>query len=234
MRSREEVQALLKGVLAKASAPECSAGYHRERSIATRFGDNAITQNMDGETEHVYFEASFGRRHADSVSNRLDDASLEELVRRVESVARVSPEDPESMLKQLIREMDENIINLRNESIKALATEKRFSRQIEATKKKIRTWQENSEKAVLDGNDKLARDALARKIQETQRLPDLEEQRSHAREAGATLKEQLRLLEDKVQEARRRKEILVARKRSAQSRQASAAAARSVGASGRG
>ena len=135
-------------------------------------------------------------------------------------------EDPESMLKQLIREMDENIINLRNESVKALATEKRFSRQIEATKKKIRTWQENSEKAILDGNDKLARDALARKIQETRRLPELEGQRSHARETGTALKEQLRLLEDKVQEARRRKEILVARKRSAQSLQATATAAR--------
>ena len=38
-------------------------------------------------------------------------------------------EEPEAMLKQLIREMDESIISLRNESIKALAMEKRFSHQ---------------------------------------------------------------------------------------------------------
>jgi len=135
-------------------------------------------------------------------------------------------EDPETMLKQLIHEMDENIINLRNESIKALAMEKRFSRQIEALNKKIQTWQENSEKAVRDGDDTLARKALERKLQERRYLPDLLQQYTNAQEENIALKEQLRLLEDKVQEARRRKEILVARKRRAQNKQATALAAR--------
>ena len=125
-------------------------------------------------------------------------------------------EDPESLLKELIREMDENIINLRNEIVRSVAGEKRLARRIESTKEKIQTWQANSEKAVQDDNDELARKAIARKIQEEQRMSDLLEQHNRALESSESMKEQLRVLEDKVQDARRRKEILVARKRSAQ------------------
>jgi len=129
-------------------------------------------------------------------------------------------EDPESLLKELIREMDENIINLRNEIIKSIAGEKRLARRIESAKEKMRIWQENSEKAVQDGNDELARKAIARKIQEEQRMSDLVAHHGRALESSRGMKEQLRILEDKVQDARRRKEILVARKRSAQTEQA--------------
>ena len=125
-------------------------------------------------------------------------------------------EDPESLLKELIREMDENIINLRNEIVRSVAGEKRLARRIESTKEKIQTWQANSEKAVQDDNDELARKAIARKIQEEQRMSDLVEHHKRAFESSESMKEQLRILEDKVQDARRRKEILVARKRSAQ------------------
>lgn len=129
-------------------------------------------------------------------------------------------EDPESLLKELIREMDENIINLRNEIIRAVAGEKRLARRIESAKEKIQNWQENSEKAVKDGDDELARKAIARKIQEEQRMSDLVEHHKRALRSSDSMKEQLRVLEDKVQDARRRKEILVARKRSAQAQKA--------------
>jgi phage shock protein A len=128
-------------------------------------------------------------------------------------------EDPESLLKELIREMDDNIIKLRNEIIKSIAAEKRLARQVEAVQKKVLLWQENSEKAVRDGNDDLARKALGRKITEERNLPDLMEQHQRAVGSSASLKEQLRLLEDKVQDARRKNEILIARKRSAQAHQ---------------
>jgi phage shock protein A len=129
-------------------------------------------------------------------------------------------EDPESLLKELIREMDENIIDLRNEIIRSVAGEKRLARRIESVKEKIQVWQENSEKAVKDGNDELARKAIARKIQEEQRMSDLAEHHKRAFESSESMKEQLKILEDKVQDARRRKEILVARKRSAQTQRA--------------
>lgn len=124
-------------------------------------------------------------------------------------------EDPETLLKEMIREMDDNIIKMRNEIVKSIAAEKRMTRQIESIGKKVRAWQENSEKAVRDGDESLARAAIGRKLQEDQKLPELVEHHKRAAAATLTLKKQLRLLEDKVQDARRRKDLLVARRQSA-------------------
>ncbi len=125
-------------------------------------------------------------------------------------------EDPEKMLKHLIREMDENIISLRMEVARAIAGEKRLTRRITETTAVLRTWQENSEKAVSDGDDALARKAIARRLYEEKVLAGLQEQHKKALHGSEIMKEQLRLLENKIQEARRNKETLIARKRSAQ------------------
>jgi phage shock protein A len=125
-------------------------------------------------------------------------------------------EDPEKMIKELIREMDESIVELRMEVARAIAAEKRLAHRISETHKKIETWQENSEKAVRDGDDNLARKALERRMQEEKALVMLEEQYQKAKSLSQLMKEDLRKLEDKIQEARRKKEILISRKRSAE------------------
>lgn len=129
-------------------------------------------------------------------------------------------EDPELMLRQLIREMDENIIGMRTEVAKALAAEKRAARHIDAARRRVALWQDNSERAVRDGSDELARKAIARRLQEEHKLPDLLDQQARAAETGGKLRDSLRVLEDKIQEARRRQELLVARRRSAAAQQA--------------
>lgn len=125
-------------------------------------------------------------------------------------------EDPEKMVKELIREMDENIINLRLEVARAIAAEKRLARRIEETTIQEKTWRDNSERAVREGNDELARKALQHQFDEEKNLTMLQEQHKRAEATSAVMKEELRLLENKIQEARRKKEILIARKRSAE------------------
>ncbi|MGA1866979.1 MAG: PspA/IM30 family protein [bacterium] len=125
-------------------------------------------------------------------------------------------EDPEKIVKQLLREMDENIINLRMEVAKAIATEKRLGRRVEEVKDIIHTWQENIEKAVRDGNDNLAREAISRRLTEENQLVQLEKQHEKALSASQEIKKHLQTLENKIQEVRRKKEILIARKKSAQ------------------
>lgn len=125
-------------------------------------------------------------------------------------------EEPEIMIEQFIREMDEGIMNLRTEVARAIAAEKRLARRMEDGLVKIRTWQEDSERAVMEGNDALARKAIANRLDEEKALAELEGQHKKALAVSETMKEDLRLLENKIQEARRRKENLVARKRSAQ------------------
>lgn len=135
-------------------------------------------------------------------------------------------EDPEALLKEMIREMDESIIRMRNEIVRAIAAEKWLARQIEQAEKRLAIWQENSEKAVRDGDDRLAREAIGRRLQEERKLAEITGEQKRSAVDSATLKNQLRLLEDKVQEARRKKELLVARKRRAMAHQAMMNAAR--------
>lgn len=125
-------------------------------------------------------------------------------------------EEPEIMIEQFIREMDEGIMNLRTEVARAIAAEKRLARRMEDGLGKIRTWQEDSERAVMEGNDALARKAIANRLDEEKALAELEGQHKKALAVSETMKEDLRLLENKIQEVRRRKGNLVARKRSAQ------------------
>lgn len=135
-------------------------------------------------------------------------------------------EDPETLLKEMIREMDENIIKMRNEVVKSAAAEKRLARQIETVGKKARMWEKTSEKAIRDNDERLARSAIGRTLQEARKLPEMMAHHKRAVAATSNLKKQLRLLEDKVQDARRRMELLVARKQSAMAQQAMQRAAR--------
>jgi phage shock protein A len=156
---------------------------------------------------------------------RLVSANLNSLLEKAE--------DPESLLEELTREMDASVINLRSEVTRSIASERRLARKLEAIERKIRLWDENSEKAVRDGDDDLARRALARKLAEERNLAEYAAQHARAKEAGELLESQLRILENKVQNARRKKEVLLARKRSAQARKAMLTATRDFDAAAR-
>jgi predicted Zn-dependent protease len=96
MRTQDEVKALLESVLAHAGGTEAQVRYEAEAGRATRFGENAITQNISGQNEQLTVEVYAGRRRGSASSNRLDrPEGLAALVARAEAIARQSPEDPE-------------------------------------------------------------------------------------------------------------------------------------------
>ncbi len=95
MRTEEELHDLLDSVLGECSADETAVHYRGHRFLATRFADNAITQNTGGAEEEVTVEACFGSRRASASTNKLERSALAETVARAEDVARSSPEDPE-------------------------------------------------------------------------------------------------------------------------------------------
>jgi len=140
---------------------------------------------------------------------RIVSANINDLIEKAE--------DPETMVDQLIREMDESTISLRAEVARTIATENRITLRLEDARKQVRTWQESSEKAVRDGNDNIARKAIAEKLEAERRFAELETQHKEASGLSRMLKGRLLELEGKTEEVRRKKETLVARKRSAQS-----------------
>jgi len=97
MISREEIKSLLDKVLSKVRAPYAQAEYYFRHNVATRFGENAITQNIGGAEEYVRLAVAYHKNHGSSITNKLDCDSIDTLVKGAEEIAKSSPADPEYM-----------------------------------------------------------------------------------------------------------------------------------------
>ena len=124
-------------------------------------------------------------------------------------------EDPEKMLKQAIREMEESIAEVTSQTAKAMANQKTLSRELERNRAQGELWQERAVKAVEANDDELARKALARKHEHAQLAAALEDQLAAAREAASSLRRQLDGMKAKLAEAKRSLATLSARKQAA-------------------
>ena len=138
-------------------------------------------------------------------------ANLNDLVDRVE--------DPERMIKQLIREMEENIASAREGVIDAVASEKQLAKELDHQRRQAEDWQQRARRAMEAGNETLAREALLRRKEHDGIVTNLEASWQSARRSSERLKTQLRALEAKLEEARLKKGSLVARQRAAQARE---------------
>ncbi len=124
-------------------------------------------------------------------------------------------EDPERMLKQAVREMEETIADVTAQTAKAMANESTLSRELERNRSQQELWQDRAEKAVEEGNDDLARKALTRKSEHEKLVAALCEQCKAAQEASASLRCQLAAMKAKLSEGKRNLATLSARKRAA-------------------
>ena len=138
-------------------------------------------------------------------------ANLNDLVDRVE--------DPERMIKQLIREMEENVNSAREGVIDALASEKQLAKELDSQRRQAEDWYNRARRALETGNETLAREALLRKKEHDGIVANLQASWESARRTSERLKAQLRALETKLEEARLKKSSLVARQRAAQARE---------------
>lgn len=124
-------------------------------------------------------------------------------------------EDPEKMLRQAIREMEQSIGEATQETAKVLANEKRMAKELEGNEQQAREWQRKAEQAVAGGDDNLARKALSRKQEHQKLVTALQDQLSSATDASRTLRHQLEGMQAKLAEAKRNLATLSARKRAA-------------------
>jgi len=120
-------------------------------------------------------------------------------------------EDPERMLKQAIREMEQSIADATPETAKVLANEKLISKELANNERQADDWQRKAEQAVAAGDDGLARKALSRKREHQKLVVALQDQVTAARDASRTLKHQLEGMQAKLAEAKRTLATLSAR-----------------------
>jgi phage shock protein A len=149
-----------------------------------------------------------------NIFKRINDvisANINDLIDRVE--------DPERMIKQIIREMEENISKAREGVVDSIASEKLLQKELESNQKQSAEWLGKAETALLNNNDELARSALARKKEHDNICKVLEPSWESAKNTSEKLKAQLKALEAKLEEARRKRSSLVARQHAAEARQ---------------
>ena len=128
-------------------------------------------------------------------------------------------ENPEKMLNQLIVDMKSSLAKAKQEVASAIADEKKLQSDAEALKKQSEDWERRAMLAVQEGRDDMAKQALLRYNESLQGAQQLHETWLKHRAETEALKGSLRTLNDKIEEAKRKKNILVARAKRAEAQQ---------------
>jgi phage shock protein A len=125
-------------------------------------------------------------------------------------------EDPEKMLDQILIQMRQQLVEAKREVAVAIADEKRLAAQLEAELEQVREWERRATMAVQKGEDDLAREALRRKADHEQIAIGYKKQWDAQLASTENLKNALRALSQKIEEAGRKKNLLVARQKRAE------------------
>lgn len=95
--SESEARELTRRVLALSQADHCRVNISSDMEGNTRFAQNQMSTSGDIQNTTLTVNSAFGLQVASSTTNRFDDASLEQVVRTSEALARLAPEDREYM-----------------------------------------------------------------------------------------------------------------------------------------
>ena len=128
-------------------------------------------------------------------------------------------EDPEKMLTQILEDMRGQLVKAKQQVASAIADEKRLRDQADAEYKQAQDWERRAMLAVQEGRDDMAKQALVRHGEHLNNGSQLEQTWESHRLETEKLKNSLRDLNDKIEEAKRKKNLLVARQRRAQAQQ---------------
>ena len=127
-------------------------------------------------------------------------------------------EDPAKVIKLLIQEMEETLVELRSVAATNLAEKKQVQRQVEKVQSQINAWQSKATLAVEKDREDLARAALVEKHQSQQQLTALASEQKIVEESLSKLQADMGKLQDKLAEARAKQKTFVVRERSVAAR----------------
>jgi phage shock protein A len=128
-------------------------------------------------------------------------------------------EKPEKMLNQLLIDMNDNLIKTKQAVAMAIADEKKLEREKDNQQAQSQQWEKKAMLAVQAGRDDLAKEALIRKQEYDNAYLEYQKQWADQKTAVDKLKENLRELQNKIDEAQRKKNLLIARAKRAEAQQ---------------
>ncbi|MCL1143919.1 phage shock protein PspA [Shewanella gaetbuli] len=127
-------------------------------------------------------------------------------------------EDPEKMVRLIIQEMEDTLVEVRSTSAKVLAEKKELLRRISRVQTQVQDWQDKAELALSKDREDLAKAALVEKQKTATLLDSLEAELQVVEEHIARLKDEVAQLQEKLNDARARQKTIIMRNQTATSR----------------
>jgi len=127
-------------------------------------------------------------------------------------------EDPAKMVRLIIQEMEDTLVEVRSSSAKTLADKKELTRQVTRFENEAQQWQEKAELALSKGRDDLARSALIEKKKCSESSQALVEELAHVDEHISKLQDEISQLQEKLADAKSRQKAIIMREKTVSSR----------------
>ncbi|ABI39553.1 phage shock protein A, PspA [Shewanella sp. MR-4] len=127
-------------------------------------------------------------------------------------------EDPEKMVRLIIQEMEDTLVEVRSTSAKVLAEKKELIRRINRVEEQVQDWQDKAELALSKDREDLAKAALVEKQKAAGLVDTLNQELAVLDEHIARLKDEVGLLQEKLLDAKARQKTIILRTQTASSR----------------
>lgn len=127
-------------------------------------------------------------------------------------------EDPEKIVRLMIQEMEDTLVEVRSAAARSIADKKDLNRKLEALERDTREWDEKAELAMRKAREDLARAALVEKSRVSAAADAIKSDYETIDEGLAKLNEDIARLEAKLDDAKSRQKSLLARHKTANSR----------------
>ena len=127
-------------------------------------------------------------------------------------------EDPEKIVRLMIQEMEDTLVEVRSAAARSIADKKDLNRKLEALEGELRDWDDKAELAMRKGREDLAKAALVEKSRAAGAADAVREDYAAVDEGLGKLNEDIARLESKLEDAKARQKALIARHKTASSR----------------
>jgi phage shock protein A len=120
-------------------------------------------------------------------------------------------EDPEKLIRLMIQEMEDTLVEIKSSCAGAIATQKKLEREQTEVGKRVAQWDDRARLAVGKGREDLAREALTEKKRYRERADSFAQETADAEELVGQYKKDIEQLEEKLARAREKQRVLVQR-----------------------
>lgn len=127
-------------------------------------------------------------------------------------------EDPEKIIRLIIQEMEDTLVEVRSSAVRTIAERKEIERRLDVLRRQQEEWQRRAELAVTKKREDLAKGALLAKARVLEAIETSEKQRQQIEDALHKQNEDVAKLQAKLVDAKAREKAIVARQKTAAAR----------------